>query len=211
MKGFKIAHLNSRSVLPKIDSIRLWMEERKFDIVTLSETWLHESIDNSMLDVGAFDIFRLDRARRCKGGGLATLIKRDENYIVNSEKYRNIWVSNADCELQIIEVKPGNIRKTLVLNCYRPPAGSINNFVNHISETLDAVAHFDEFDTYICGDFNIPYNDENSVGVNKLKSLENKYGLKQYITTPTHCTAQSKNILDLIFYKCQAHQGSCGR
>lgn len=102
------------------------------------------------------------------------MIKKDDNYLVNPEKHKDRWVSNADCELQLIEIKPGNIRKSQVLNCYRPPTGSINNFMDYIHDALDAVAHLDEYDTYVCGDFNIPYNDTTSTGTNKLKLLESK-------------------------------------
>lgn len=174
------------------------MEKRSFDIITFNETWLQEGTEDSMLDVGDFDIYRLDRSGR-KGGGLMTLVNRDDTYVVNVEKHKNKWVSNVDCEMQIIEIKPGNIRKTLVLNCYRPPTGNVTCFVNCIHDTLDAIVHLEEYDIYVCGDFNIPYNETGSTGVKKLKSIESKYGLKQYITSPTRCTSQSKNILDLIF------------
>ena len=45
-KGFKIVHANIRSLLPKIDLFRAWVEDRKPNIITLSETWLTNSISD---------------------------------------------------------------------------------------------------------------------------------------------------------------------
>ena len=44
LKGFKIIHLNIRSLMQEIDSVRLDILQHDLDILCLSETWLHEKI-----------------------------------------------------------------------------------------------------------------------------------------------------------------------
>ena len=50
-KGFKVAHLNIRSVFPSIDELRLWMKTKPFNILTLSEIWLDESFTENDVSV----------------------------------------------------------------------------------------------------------------------------------------------------------------
>lgn len=68
-KGFHIAHYNVRSLIPKLDSIKLWLDSNPFKVITLNETWLTPDIPNSMLDFEDYYIHRQDRASGKKGGG----------------------------------------------------------------------------------------------------------------------------------------------
>lgn len=49
------------------------------------------------------------------------------------------------------------------------------------------------------GDFNLPYNQQNSPSFKKMKSFESKFGFRQLISKPTRCNVHTVNILDLIF------------
>lgn len=86
----------------------------------------------------------------------------------------------------------------IIINCYRPPSGKIDLFNDSLQSTLDQIPHLDDFEVYVCGDLNIPYNNITSPGYNKLRAFENKNGLTQIITSPTRCTAYTESILDLI-------------
>lgn len=60
-KGLRLAHYNVRSVLPKIDSLILWLVEINPDIVTLNETWLNPSIPSTQLSFDNYTLIRQDR------------------------------------------------------------------------------------------------------------------------------------------------------
>ena len=63
-----ICHLNAQSMYNKLDSIAV--ELSTFDIITLSETWLDQSIDSSSIMIPNYqEPIRLDRNRQGGGGG----------------------------------------------------------------------------------------------------------------------------------------------
>lgn len=187
-KGFKLAHYNVHSLWPKLDSIKLWIDDLDFDIITLSETWLSSSIPNSLLDIDNYDSFHQDRPPGCRGGGLLTLIRQSKNIIYDVAKHLDLCVSTRDAEIQVLEFKAGHQKKMILPNCYRPPSGKVETFIDHIHNILDSFCQLNKFELYICGVFNIPYNQVN----------------------PTRCTAQSRSILDLIMTNSahRAHSGT---
>ena len=54
VRGLKISHLNTRSILPKLDSLRLLVKDNPFDIFSTSETWLKPSISDSEVAIPAW-------------------------------------------------------------------------------------------------------------------------------------------------------------
>ena len=67
-RGLRISHLNVRSIIHKMDSIRLMLKNKPFDIFSVSETWLNSDILDSELAIAGYSFIRQDRLDR-KGGG----------------------------------------------------------------------------------------------------------------------------------------------
>ena len=44
-KGFKIIHIKIRSLLPKIEQLKILFAHSKIDVISVSETWLKPGID----------------------------------------------------------------------------------------------------------------------------------------------------------------------
>lgn len=203
-KGLKIAHFNVRSFLPKVDSIKLWLLGQDLDVATFSESWLNSSIQTSLLALDSYDVIRLDRSTGHRGGGLLTLINKNKKIICDPLKLTHLNISNKNAEIQVLQIKPGHIKKMVILNCYRPPSGNIDAFMDHIYNILDQINKLNEYKIYVCGDFNIDYGQPNLPGFKKLKAFQSKYGLMQLINCPTRVTASTNSILDLIFTNCKA-------
>ncbi len=64
-KGLCIAHLNVRSLLPKISEIRLLCSELKLSVLGCSETWLDGSILDSEIEIVNYNLIRRDRRCMC--------------------------------------------------------------------------------------------------------------------------------------------------
>lgn len=71
--GLGLIHLNIRSLLPKLDAVKIWIESTNADILILSETWLNKTVSDKDIAINGYNIFRCDRPR--KGGGVAIYIK----------------------------------------------------------------------------------------------------------------------------------------
>ncbi len=73
-RGLKVCHLNVRSLLPKIDKLRLFISKNPFDVIAVSETWLKPSTPNDEIDIPNYSIYRNDRTDKT-GGGMAFYVR----------------------------------------------------------------------------------------------------------------------------------------
>ena len=71
--GIGFTHMNMRSLLRKIDMVKIWANLTNADIMVASETWLSKSIPDSHVHLDGYNLFRVDR--RAKGGGVAIYAK----------------------------------------------------------------------------------------------------------------------------------------
>lgn len=62
--GLGIFHLNIRSLLPKLDFVKIWIQSTDTDILVLSETWLTKSISDNDILIKGYRVFRCDRPRK---------------------------------------------------------------------------------------------------------------------------------------------------
>ena len=66
-------YFNARSLLPKIDELRLICASSRPDVVCVVETWLCDEITDCEIAIPDFCVTRLDRNRH--GGGVAFYVK----------------------------------------------------------------------------------------------------------------------------------------
>ena len=57
MSGLKYIHLNVRSLVPKMDMVRIWVRSTDADIVVISETWLTKSITNEDISILGYNVY----------------------------------------------------------------------------------------------------------------------------------------------------------
>ena len=79
-EGLKIGSLNICHLLPKLDKIKIFLNEpNTIQILGLCETFLNDDILNNELQVKGFKFERKDRNNK-HGGGLLVYIKNDLSY-----------------------------------------------------------------------------------------------------------------------------------
>ena len=131
MRGFKIAHLNIRSLIKHIDQFRYFLKEKQFDIICLNETLLDETINDHEVNIEGYDIVRKDRNRN--GGGVAIYVRSTINYMIRAE------FDTGGLETITVEIsKPKS--KPFIINCvYRPPDSTVEllNTYEKLIEKLD--------------------------------------------------------------------------
>lgn len=98
MKGLQIVHINVRSLLPKIDSIRHGMVGSNIDVLCVTESWLHELIgDNSISKDGYMVYVEMIEVIVGAGGGTCIYINDRLKYTQSSNR-----INDKDIELQKI-------------------------------------------------------------------------------------------------------------
>jgi len=68
--------MNCRSLLPKIDELKLLCSNYNPNFIFCNETWLHSNIPDSLIEIGNYNLIRIDRAMK-KGGGLCIFYRSD--------------------------------------------------------------------------------------------------------------------------------------
>lgn len=69
-------HLNTQSLLPKIDELQLLVEDKLPDFLCITESWLSSQIPNGLVDIEDYVLCRLDRESQRRGGGLVCYFKK---------------------------------------------------------------------------------------------------------------------------------------
>ena len=96
------------------------MQNKPFDILTLNETRLDDSVLDCEVEIPGYDILRRDRNRN--GGGVSMYIWKNIPY----SNREDLAVENV--ELICIEVKKPKSKPLLIATWYRPPNSSIELF-----------------------------------------------------------------------------------
>ena len=194
-KGLKIIHVNTRSVLKKLDELKLRLKH--FDIVVFTETWLNDSINDSLLEWEEFNLVRCDRGlnRNKKGGGVCIYVRDTIPYKIIDD-YNDFRDNNL--EFILLRLNP-YMQKTLNLcGIYRPPDGIPKECVERLAHIVN---QFDRArtETVLIGDFNLDYRNKKLVSTSKLGTLVSKLSLKQLINKNTRITRTSASCIDLLF------------
>ena len=195
LKGFKIIHLNIRSLMQQIDSVRLDILQHDLDILCLSETWLHEKIHDTFITADGYEIVRLDRDRK-KGGGLCMYIKDSITYDQNI--FKDLNLSDKNIEIQLVVIKSDNARSMIIANCYRPPNGSIERAVESLTLHLSMAPDVHKFEIVIVGDLNLDCSDSTLHSAKCVSSICAEFSLTNMITLPTRFSGSKWSILDIM-------------
>ena len=104
-KGLNIVYWNVRSLISKIDSIRLEIHDMHPDIISICETWLHNNIDDSEVNIDGYNMTCMDRKTNIdgtikRGGGLCIYVKHG----IAFENLDNIQHCTNDIELSCIKL-----------------------------------------------------------------------------------------------------------
>lgn len=135
--------MNVRSLVPKIDLVRAWVQSSDPDVLVLSETWLKKSVSDSSIDIGDYKLFRADRLS--KGGGVAIYVKSKFN--ANVIKY---FSKPKLFELLAVRLPLSSDCNITVIGSYKAPSTS-KEAVSFISSVL---AELNDSELVLMGDLN---------------------------------------------------------
>ena len=199
LKGFKLLHMNVRSLPKKIDQIRLMLHDSNLDVITLSETWLTDSVNSKTVNLDNYVMYRQDRnfklVSKKRGGGLLTYIRKD--HAADSEVLEDICRRDGDIEAQWSIMYRPHCKNVVVCNVYRPPTGNLEKAVKYMDEMLK-MFELDKVEIFVLGDLNVNYKNKSSQAFKKLNFFTKTNGLSQVIDNTTRNNDKSKSLLDII-------------
>jgi hypothetical protein len=196
----KCVTMNLRSILNKLNLFHQFLSIYKPDLIFISESWLNQSILNSVIThTHGYAVIRNDRKLQSYGGALL-LIKNNLHFIPLQ--------TNVD-ETVAVDIFIGETVHRIILS-YRQPKMKTNESVKLFSNFSDIFTTNTPFmpSTFtLIGDLNLPYiiwqNGQphqcksNPAVFNAVKKFCNSFNLSQLVNFPT--SMKNSNILDLIF------------
>lgn len=158
IKGIKLLTLNARSLLPKIDILRVDFNNVDIDILCITESWLKPTVNDALLGLKDLKFVRLDHTTLNyngdlkSGGGIICYYKpRFLCSIINDATY-----CSSDTEILAIKHCKENQVNTIVLCVYRPPSGSLSSPLDKIKDVCDKMCtDKNNRDIYLLGDLNL--------------------------------------------------------
>ena len=205
-KGFHICHLNIRSLWPKYPQLSEYLHMYKVACFGISETWLNEGLNNELLHIPSYTLYRLDRSwlgqgnAVKKGGGVCCYVS--DKYVASSTEYEDLNCSNSDLECQWIVIQQKMTKPFIVCNLYRNQTGSLKAALDYIDQCLHKINLHDSRELFIIGDFNVDYKDPTNPNTKLIKKWETQMSLSQIIKNTTRYSVKNSTI-DLIFTNCQ--------
>ena len=194
VKGLRICHLNARSLVNKIDEIRVFCETHLPHVLSLNKTWLHSSISDSKIQLHGFSLVRSDKTRR--KGGVLSYVSSNLDYKVIQE-FEN---DQPDLQCLWIEITPPKIRGFIFCSCYRPP--NVDNeaaYVEGLRNMLTVVADREK-EIVTTGDLNFDLKQSNKpASTKRFINMTKEFSLRQIIDNFTRITEHSKTLIDLFF------------
>ena len=119
----------------------------KFDIIAISETWLHSESNLSLFETSGYDHCNVDRKGK-KGDGVALYVKNDDDYKVSDNLSLTI---TENTEFLTIDLNNKQSKNIIISYIYRQPGIDIKILSNIIEELFKSKRS----NMYLCGDFNI--------------------------------------------------------
>ena len=214
LKGFKISHLNIRSLVKNVDQFRIYSHNCKFDIICLSETMLDGTIQDYEVNVNGYEVIRKDRNRN--GGGVAIYIRNCISYKLRPD------LDHANLESITIEIFKPKAKSFLINTWYRPPGTSPTSYPGsgshygdpgyEVGTSLDLFSDYKECirkmdyenkEVITIGDFNCDWNNlaERTISpqTKRIVDLAQTFQYEQLIKESTRITETSSTLIDLAF------------
>ena len=188
-RGLKVCHLNARSLLPKIDTLRLLINKNPLDVIAISETWLKPTVTNAEINITNYSITRHDRTDKT-GRGTAICVRNGMPYRSRTDLQKN---GNETCWIEII--RP-NTKSLFISSVYRPPDANVDNFIENLNNAISIIQENAEM--ILLGYFNVDYK-RRSTAKSRLQTLARTFSFEQLITSATRITDTNESIIDLIF------------
>ena len=201
--GLQICHLNIRSIANKIDEIKNFLCNGNIQILTLSETWMDDTLNSNKYQIPGYQLIRQDRNYKInpnstykRSGGLGMYVRDDISVDTNTLSHINN--NKKFLEVQWVILEFDNIQDIILGNFYRPPKGDMTLFTNYLTDLCTSLKKYSGHEIFAVGDFNICLSDctnDSRILLNCMKLCK----LNQIIKENTRLGNTKLSTLDHIY------------
>lgn len=186
--SIKIVHVNSQSIINKLNKIEILVYDENPHILCITESWCN-NLNINTVQIQNYTIASYFVRQSHIHGGVLILVKNVLSY--NVLKYVNVFSEENHVELCAISFSINCIKYCLI-NIYRPPNGLIEIFIDRLSQILVLCSR--QFGKIIlCGDLNINHL-INSTQKDMLSDLLQRYNLKCQNVEPTRIFTNKNGV-----------------
>ena len=195
----KVLHLNIRSLRNNVHLIQLREQARqtKFDIITISETWLNTSATSSEVKIDGYKLIRLDRLHK-RGGGVCAYIRKDFQSValkdlsyISDRNFYQLWIS----------VQCKKTKSLVICVTYRPDDCPLSSLDGVLKPNYIQALPLDK-PIILLGDLNCDVLKENCPEHKALETFLLETNVTQLIKSPTRITNSTHSLLDVILVSC---------
>ena len=194
-----IFYFNARSLLNKIDELRVLVHNNPPQIIAITETWCQPHEQDGLYGITGYELYRSDRTNKPGGGTLL--------YISTSLTH-NILLNTSDDTLESIRCSITTNHGSVAIGCvYRPPNSPYNTALQTLEHCIRTTKHNTDY-TLITGDLNAKNNvwlstDNTDPAGEELRDLLVLYGLQQLVDFPTYLYRGTPySCIDIVATDC---------
>jgi len=167
----------------KLDELHQLLENNNVDIGVITESWLHDDIDSTMLQFPDYMMYRLDRRDGRQGGGVVVYVKQGSfcSHLshLTHPNLEVLWLLYRPHRM------PREVTHILIGAIYHPPKANNPEMLDYLINSMDEVSRsHPNTGILLLGDFN-------QLPDSQLRS----YPLQQMVNTAT----RGRSILDKIY------------
>ena len=190
---FTVGHLNARSLNKNILELKEIVRKTKFDVISISESWLTQNTPKDRFQIEGFKIFRNDRKNK-RGGGVCVFVR--DHYECKKIRIPNL---PENPEMLWVEVTVKH-KKIAIGTLYKAPKIPCRVFQEAYESLMHIYTKYD--DPILSGDFNVNMlKPELNECKTLVDSIIDPFELTQLIKKPTRITNKSKTLIDLLLVK----------
>lgn len=201
---------NMRSVVNVRKHLLLSSDETDYDVVTITETWLHNGHNNNEFFSEKYNIFRKDRidsmVGESRGGGVLIAVKNE----IDCDEYSIPEMKDLEAICVKIPLQTGNL---FIYCLYIQPSANMDIYNSHVNAIRGLQVGSNDL-LVVAGDFNLPNinwveNDDSYDLIPLIGESESmKSNISRHVTTAmtelglsqlNEAINSSGNVLDLIY------------
>ena len=180
-----------------LDDMLLFIQSYSIDVMTLSETWLDDTVSDIEVCPPHYGLNIVRRDRNRRGGGVAIIFS-------NHVHFRSCFdLSEGNVESLWVELFPNSKRALLLCCAYRSPS-DCHFFDNLMVECEKGLLIYCQR-LVILGDLISNPMSSTSQQTKFLYSFINQFHLHELVQSPTRVMATSTSQFDLILTNCPSH------